>query len=71
MVYLVEAADHDRSVACKAELDPLLAVKVIPRASVVVQRDKNDHYNCISEEEMRAFRANGHHREWRGPIRSV
>ena len=71
MVYLVEAADHDRSVECKAEPDRLLAIEGIPRASVVVQRDNIDHYNGVSEEELRAVRASGHHREGRDPIRSV
>ena len=71
MVYLVEAADHDRSVECKDASDRLLAIEGIPRAPVVVQRDKIDHYNSVSEEVLRAVRASGHHREGRGPIRSV
>ena len=71
MVYLVEAADHDRSVECEAEPDMLLAIECIPRANLVVLRDKIDHYNGVSGEELRAIRASGHYRKGRGPIKSV
>ncbi len=70
MVYLVDTADHQRFAESKAELDRLLAIEGLPKVPVCLLGNKTDHYNVVSEEELRALiRASGHHREGRGLVR--
>ena len=70
MVYHVEAADHEGYAESEAEPKRLLALEAF-EVHLFVLRNKNDHYNDVSEKERRAVGASGHHKGGRDSVRRL
>ena len=51
MVYLVDAADHERFAESEDELDGLLAIESLPKVPVCVMGNRSEHYKVVNWEE--------------------